>query len=67
MNSNIINVFNNESEQYKTYLKKFYWNLKDIFNDYWDNFLVWANDRNLDIKPIVIHEVNKMREHYTNI
>lgn len=61
MNSSIINVFDNEKELYKTYPKKFHWDLKDIFNDYWDKFLFWANNRNLIIRSVVFNEVNKMR------
>ena len=42
------------------YPKKFYWDLKDIFTDYWDDFLEFAESRNLNIRPVVIKEVNKM-------
>ena len=32
--------------------------LKDIFYDHWDNFL--KNNSNLNIRPVVLKEVNKM-------
>ena len=57
----ITDVFDNEKELRKVYPKKFYWDLKDIFNDYWDNFLSFAKKRNLKIRHIVFEEVNKMR------
>ena len=57
----ITDVFDNEKELRKVYPKKFYWDLKDIFNDYWDNFLLFAKKRNLKIRHIVFEEVNKMR------
>ena len=60
MKNTIIDVFNNEVELFKSYPKKFHWNLNDIFNDYWDNFLDYANSRNLTIRPVVLSEVNKM-------
>lgn len=56
----IVNVFNNEKELFNTYPKKFYWSLKDIFSDYWDNFLDFAKSKNLTIRDVVIRDVNRM-------
>ena len=60
-NNNIIATFNSEKDLLNAFPKKFYWNLNDIFNDYWDNFLSFAHSRNLSIRPVVLDEVNKMR------
>lgn len=56
----IINVFDNEKELFKSFPKKFYFELKDIFIDYWDYFLVFAESRNLTIRPAVHRDVNRM-------
>ena len=60
MRNNIINTFQSEKELFEMYPKKFHWDLKDIFTDYWDEFLEFAKSRNLNIRPVVIKEVNKM-------
>lgn len=59
--STIINIFNTEEYLRKVYPKKYYFELKDIFNDYWDDFLDYANKHNLTIRPIVQEKVDKMR------
>lgn len=56
----IVNVFNSEKELFNTYPKKFYWSLKEIFSDYWDDFLSFANSRNLTIRNVVIRDVDRM-------
>ena len=56
----IINVFKNEDDLYKIYPKKFYFNLKDIFNEYWYDFLDFAEYRNLTIRSVVHRDVNRM-------
>ncbi len=53
----IINVFNSEKELYSFYPKQFYFQLKDIFNDYWYDFLDFANSKNLTIRPVVLRNV----------
>ena len=60
MRNNIINTFQSEKELFEMYPKKFHWDLKDIFTDYWDGFLEFAKSRNLNIRPVCIKEVNKM-------
>ena len=54
----IINVFKSEKELFDFYPKKFYFSLKDIFNDYWDNFLDFANSKNLIIRDLFFTLVN---------
>lgn len=49
----IINLFNTEEELRNVYPKKFYFELKEIINDYWDDFLVYAENHNLKIRTIV--------------
>lgn len=61
MNNTIINVFDNETDLRKIYPKKFYFSLPDIFNDYWDDFVLFVKNKNLNIRPAVFDEVNKMR------
>ena len=61
MKNKIIDIFESEKELLKKYPKKFYWNLKDIFNDYWDDFLDFADKYNGEIRQIVLDEVFKMR------
>ena len=56
----IINVFKSEKELFDFYPKKFYFSLKDIFNDYWDNFLDFANSKNLIIRDVVFRDVRRM-------
>ncbi len=60
MKEEVLNIFNSEEELYEVYPKKFHWYLKDIFNDYWYDFLEFANKHNLTIRPVVHTEVHKM-------
>ena len=56
----VINVFDTEKDLFYSFPKKFYWNLKDIFNDYWFDFLDFAETKNLTIRPVVHRDVNRM-------
>lgn len=56
----IINVFENEKELYNVYPKRFYFELKDIFNDYWYDFLEFSISKNLTIRPVVHRDVERM-------
>lgn len=58
--TNIIDTFTTEKEFYKKYPKKLYWNLKDIFSDYWNSFLKFANNKKLKIRDVVHRDVNRM-------
>lgn len=58
--SNIIGTFSNKGDIFVSFPKLKSFNLKDIFNDYWDDFLVFASIHNYNIRPVVIHEVDKM-------
>ncbi len=53
----IINVFNSEMDLFSGYPKQFYFQLKNIFNDYWYDFLDFANSKNLTIRPVVLRNV----------
>jgi len=48
----IINIFNFENNLLSFYPKNFYFNLKDIFIDYWDDFLDFAKSKNLTIRDV---------------
>ena len=58
----IINVFNSEKELFESYPKTKYFSLKDIFNEYWYNFLEFAENRNLDIRDVVKADVERMMD-----
>lgn len=60
-NNNIIKIFNSEKELYNFYPQKSHWYLNYIFDDYWDDFCDYAEKHNLNIRPTVFEEVNKMR------
>ena len=60
------NTFNNQ--KFIEYISKTYdiktdtkIRLKDIFDDNWDDFLVYANSNNLKIRDVVFHEVDRIR------
>lgn len=38
----IINAYNSEKELFLYHPKTKYWKLKDIFKDYWSDFLLFA-------------------------
>ena len=56
----IVSVFPTQKDLFNAYPKKFYFSLQDIFSDYWDKFLVFANNRNLTIRDVVLRDVNRM-------
>lgn len=56
----ITHVFENEKDLYKKFPKKFYFDLKDIFSDYWYDFLDFANSKKLTIRPVVYRDVERM-------
>lgn len=62
----IINAFNSDKELFSTYPKQFYFQLKDIFNDYWYDFLDFATSRNLTIRSVVLRDVKRMIKYRTS-
>lgn len=56
----IINVFTSEKELFQYYPKNTYWSLKNIFKDYWDSFLMYAERKNLKIRDVVFRDVKRM-------
>ena len=56
----IINTFKNEKELFDYYPKTTYWFLKDIFKNYWDKFLLFAENNNLTIRNVVYRDVKRM-------
>lgn len=56
----IINEFKSEKELFDFYPKNKYFTLKNIFNDYWDNFLDFSNSKNLIIRDVVYRDVSRM-------
>lgn len=56
----IIKTFNSEKELFNEYPKKKYFKLQDIFNDYWDYFLDYADNHDLTIRPVVKRDVARM-------
>ena len=61
MKNNVVAIFDSQKDLLETFPKKFHWYLKDIFNDYWDDFLEFAEKKNLVIRPVVLKEVHKMQ------
>ena len=56
----IINIFKNDKELFNTYPKKYYWDLRNIFSDYWDDFLDFAKVKNLIIRNVVKRDVERI-------
>ena len=56
----IINEFKTEKELFDFYPKNKYFTLKDIFNDYWYEFLDFANKHSLNIRSVVKVDVERM-------
>lgn len=56
----IINEFKTEKDLFNYYPKNHYFNLKDIFNDYWLDFINFAVSNNLIIRDVVHRDVNRM-------
>ncbi len=42
----IITTFKTEKQLFRNYPKTNYFKLKDIFNEYWDDFLTFAYEKN---------------------
>lgn len=57
---NIIDTFNCENDIYKVYPKKTRLNVRDIFDDYWIDFQLYADKLGYKIRNVVKKEVNKM-------
>lgn len=56
----IVDVFNTEKDLLNFYPKKFHWNLKDIFNNYWFDFVDFADKHLLSIRDVVFRDVSRM-------
>lgn len=56
----VVNVFNSEKELFDFYPKNKYFKMQDIFNEYWYDFLDWADNHNLIIRPVVKRDVKRM-------
>jgi len=54
----VVNTFKTEDDIYKVYPKNKRFEIKDIFKEYWDEFLVYAKD--LTIRDVVHSNVIKM-------
>lgn len=60
MYQNIIGEFKNEFEMRKKFNKTQNYNLKEIFQIYWNDFLSYASNNNLYIRSVVIKEINRL-------
>jgi len=58
--SNIVGTFSTEKDIYDSFNKTSRYNLKDIFSDYWFDFLDFASSKNIKIRSIVHKEVDRM-------
>jgi len=58
--NNIVGTFNTEKDIYFTFPKTRRFELKEIFSEYWDDFLTYTNNHNIKIRDVVLNNVNKM-------
>lgn len=56
----IVNIFNSEKELFEIYPKTKFFKIQNIFNDYWSDFLDYADKHNLSIRDVVKRGVNRM-------
>lgn len=56
----IIDTFKTEKELRIKYPKNKHFKLKDVFISYWDNFVKFAEYKNLYIRPVVFRDVKRM-------
>ena len=56
----IVEVFDSEKELFNVFPKTKYFKLKDIFNDFWYEFLDFAKSKNLKIRKVVLRDVERM-------
>ena len=56
----IINTFKTSDDLYKAYPKTKYFTLKDIFSDFWYDFLEYADNHDLTIRNVVKVDVERM-------
>ena len=56
----IVKVFDSEKELFNEFPKTKYFKLKDIFNDFWYDFLDFAESKNLKIRKVVLRDVERM-------
>ncbi len=62
MRNCVINEFKTEEELKSVYPKKFYFELKEIFTDYWDDFVSFMDNKGKIIRPVVFKEIEKMQK-----
>ena len=60
MNNNIIGTFKTEEDVYKNYPKTRRYELKEVFKEYWLDFLDYADNNHLNIRDVTLNNVNKM-------
>lgn len=56
----IIDTFYTENDLRIKYPKNEHFNLKDVFTTYWDDFVKFAEYKNLYIRPVVFRDVQRM-------
>lgn len=56
----IVDTFKTEKELFDAYPKVEYFKLKDIFNDYWNDFLIFAENKGWKIRHVVQRDVKRM-------
>jgi len=60
MKNIVIATFKSEEDIYNTFPKKKRFEVKEIFKDYWDVFLDYADNHNLKLRDVTLNNVNKM-------
>lgn len=60
MKENVIKTYTSKYLMFKDYPKAKSFSIRDIFIEHWNNFCVYADENNLNIRSIVYYEVSKM-------
>lgn len=58
--ANIVRVFTTQEDLLNQFPKTHDYQTKELFELHWDNFLTYANEKNLTIRSVVLKEVDKM-------
>lgn len=66
MEVNNIKTYKTKYLMFKYYPKTKSYSIRDIFIEYWNDFCIYADNNNLNIRDIVHYEVTKMMKCHTS-
>lgn len=58
--ANIIGLFSTQNELLKSFPKTKNYQTKELFEEYWDDFSNYAEEKHYEIRPVVSKEIDKM-------